>query len=169
MNQTKKLHLVTCSNLARLSRQIRLLQQATKQLETVFPLDSYTFNPDSIDPELLLKIDGYRTRFADLQDMIGQVMFKNIALLDQDESSSTPLSTIKRNALMEKRNIIQLEKWQEIRNIRNGFAHEYPDEHQEKAIYLNRSWAEVKALIVMGSAVEEYICKNHGIGEDSCA
>jgi len=72
-------------------------------------------------------LDAYLKRFASLQDYLGAKVFG--ALLDMAGISYTKMSEVL--SLIEKEEIIDLDKWIEFRNIRNDLKHDYPDELME--------------------------------------
>jgi len=72
-------------------------------------------------------LDAYLKRFASLQDYLGAKVFG--ALLDMAGISYTKMSEVL--SLIEKEEIIDLDKWIEFRNIRNDLEHDYPDELME--------------------------------------
>jgi hypothetical protein len=154
------------SNLYRMHKLTHRLEQAEVQLQAFFPIDTAAFNPDALSVEMALFLDGFRARFADLQDMLGNAMFKTIALMDEDENPAREMTTRERTALMEKRGLIEIDQWHRIREVRNGFAHEYPDEHVEKATLLNHAWELVPVLLAVSKAVSDYCKINYGINVD---
>ena len=116
------------------------LVQVVDALQETLPLAAETFDPEGLDISVSLALDAFRVRFSDLQDMLGRSLFAAIARADEDETPAQPLTTRERIALMEKRGILDADKWREIREIRNQFAHEYPDDHEEKAANINAAW-----------------------------
>jgi predicted transcriptional regulator len=62
-----------------------------------------------------------------LQDYLGAKVFKS--LLDISGISYTKMSEVL--VLIEKEEIISLDRWIEFRNIRNELEHDYPDELEE--------------------------------------
>ncbi|MCL5796031.1 MAG: hypothetical protein M1579_00845 [Gammaproteobacteria bacterium] len=148
---------IITSNLNSLNKLIHRLDSALLQLSDSMPLDVESFNPDNMDDTFLLQLDGFRARFSDLQDYMGHTIFPMICKLDEDESPAMPLSTRERNVLMERKGIFNLAEWQKLREIRNGFAHEYPDEHIEKALLLNAAWLMSERLIAVAQAASNYI------------
>jgi hypothetical protein len=154
---------ILIENLSRMQKLSQRLVQAVAQLEAVFPLDPLTFNPEELASETSLFFDGFRARFADLQDMLGKTMFKSITQIDQDESPGQELTTRERITLMEKRGLIDVEKWRQIREVRNAFAHEYPDAHAEKATILNLAWELSPELLNVSNAIMDYCHKKYSI------
>lgn len=72
-------------------------------------------------------LEAYLKRFSSLQDYLGAKVFKS--LLDISGISYRKMSEVL--SLVEKEEIISLDKWIEFRNIRNDLEHDYPDELQE--------------------------------------
>jgi predicted transcriptional regulator len=72
-------------------------------------------------------LEAYLKRFAALQDYLGAKVFKS--LLDISGISYSKMSEVL--TLIEKEEIISLDKWIEFRNIRNELEHDYPDEIEE--------------------------------------
>jgi len=72
-------------------------------------------------------LEAYLKRFASLQDYLGAKVFKS--LLDSAGISYTKMSQVL--TLIEKEEIISLDKWIEFRNIRNELEHDYPDELED--------------------------------------
>jgi hypothetical protein len=151
------------ANLARLDRLVQGLESAITQLGTLFPLQPDLFSPQQLGPRDSLLLDGFRARFSDLQDMLGRTMFKTIALLDEDEMPDLEMTTKERIALMEKRGLLEGDTWQDIREVRNNFAHEYPDADAEKAANLNAAWQHAPVLLSVALAVTDYLRDKHGI------
>jgi hypothetical protein len=151
------------ANVRRLQRLARGLESALAQLGSLFPLQPDLFSPQQIGQRDALLLDGFRARFSDLQDMLGRTMFKTIALLDQDEMPDIEMTTRERIALMEKRGLLEGDTWQDIRQVRNNFAHEYPDEDAEKAANLNAAWQHAPVVPSVAHAVAEYLGDKHGI------
>jgi len=81
-----------------------------------------------------------------------------IMYIDEEESTSMRLPTRERINLMEKKNLIDSNFWRELREIRNNFAHEYPDEHKEKADNLNVAWNNTPDFIALCQNIEDYLC-----------
>ena len=141
-----------------------MLASALEELDAhdLLPLDVSQFNPQDLSSSHSLYLDGFRARFADLQDMLGKVMFQSIARLDEDESPGLELSTRERVVLMEKRGILDLLKWQDVREVRNSFAHDYPDQHKQKAENFNAALEYSAYLLVVVKNIEEYLQQHYG-------
>jgi len=151
-------------NVTRMEGLAQGLEQAGIQLRGLFPLQPDTFSPKGMDPRDLLFLDGFRARFSDLQDFLGGTMFKTIAWMDEDEVPGREMTTRERLVLMEKRGLIDCEQWKDIREVRNNFTHEYPEEDSAKAINLNAAWQYVPVLLSVVQAMKDYARRQYGIG-----
>ena len=139
------------------------LEQAVAALETSLPLDPNVFDPDRLDLEVSLALDAFRVRFSDLQDILGRSLFPAIARADEDETPAHLLTMRERIALMKKRGIIDADKWREIREVRNQFAHEYPDDQEENAANLNVARRLTGELLETNRRVLDYARRQHGV------
>ena len=89
------------------------------------------------DENLFERLDAFRVRYADLQDAIGNKLFRSI-LLVLDEKSINMADTLSK---MEKYGVLSsVDDWRMMWEIRNSFSHDYPDAEQERALTLNRAW-----------------------------
>jgi len=95
-------------------------RDAIEEMEFNYSIDEYS-NLNTYQKALL---DAYLKRFASLQDYLGAKVFKS--LLDISGISYSKMSEVL--VLIEKEEIINLDRWIEFRNIRNNLEHEYPDE-----------------------------------------
>ncbi|NOX09800.1 MAG: hypothetical protein GXP22_10015 [Gammaproteobacteria bacterium] len=146
------------NNIERMEKLAVRLNESVKRIDAIMPLDPEIFDPDQVDSDELLFLDAFRIRFSDLQDVIGHTIFYMVALYDLDESPAQRLSTRERIHLMERKSLIDASEWNELREIRNGFAHEYPDASSEKAEALNAAWRYSSKLIVLSKKLKAYLC-----------
>ena len=96
---------------------------AIEELGFDFSVNSY----EKLETPQKALLEAYLKRFSSLQDYLGAKVFKS--LLDIAGISYTKMSEVL--TLMEKEEIIDLDKWIEFRNIRNELEHEYPDKIEE--------------------------------------
>ncbi|MGM0413486.1 MAG: hypothetical protein ACQERG_09250, partial [Pseudomonadota bacterium] len=139
------------------------LEQARDHLMALFPLKVDTFDPEELPPETAFGIDAFRVRFGDLQDLLGRAVFRSLARADEDELPGDELTTRERIALMEKRGLLDADQWRAIREVRNTFAHEYPDDDAEKAAHLNAAWELTATLLEVGRRCVTYAREEHGV------
>ena len=152
---------IFCANLRRADALARQLELAREQLADRMPLQADAFDPETLDPALTLALDGFRARFSDLQDMLGRALFKSLARLEAEESPGNELTMRQRLALMEKWGILQQNQWEKLREIRNDFAPEYPDQHRQKALALNAAWEGSRELLQIVNRVHLYLRSRH--------
>jgi len=118
------------------------LNRAFEQLNLKynFPLnqDSYSKIINNIND--LAFSDQVIYRFSKLQDTIGAKLFKSL-LLYQGENINRPFLDILNS--LERIDIIDVEEWFEIRDLRNEIAHEY-EESENIAINILNAIYELK-------------------------
>ena len=86
--------------------------------------------------EQIQDVDQFILRFSKLQDAIGGRFFPAILLYLEELYDNHPMID-KLNRLEKLGFIESAEKWRRIRNIRNKFAHDYPDDMDKNAQTLN--------------------------------
>jgi len=95
-----------------------------------FPLDHNSFGKILNNIQYLAYSDQCIYRFSKLQDCMGAKLFKSV-LLYQGENVNRPFLDILNQ--LEAMNIIDVDEWFEIRDVRNEIAHDY-DSDDETAI-----------------------------------
>jgi len=131
------------------------LQISLRRLKDHFPLtgDNLKFPTD----DLLDGLDAFRVRYSDLQDCIGNKIFRGILLLEEEKPTSI-LDVLNK---MEKRRIINtVDAWRKQREIRNAFAHDYPNKESDKAEALNAAWETAPEMIGLLKNVSNYFNPN---------
>jgi len=132
------------------------LSSSLRRLTNDFPLSGASLL--CADDDLQDKIDAFRVRFADLQDCVGNKLFRNLLKLE-DES---PISMVDVLNMMEKRGVIESpEQWRLLREVRNAFAHDYPESENERAAALNGAWQQSANLLSILTNLRQYLA---GIG-----
>lgn len=118
-----------------------------KRLEYVIPLIADLFplsstSMKSLSDERIGQIDQFIYRFSKLQDSMGLRLFP--AIFAYTEARAEPIPFIDMLFKLEQNGIIlSAEDWQYFRNLRNLFAHEYPERPDEIVQSLNElfsSW-----------------------------
>lgn len=90
--------------------------------EYSFPLDHHNFDSILDHIQHLAYSDQCIYRFSKLQDCMGAKLFKSV-LLYQGENVNKPFLDILNK--LESMNIIDVDEWFEIRDLRNEIAHDY--------------------------------------------
>jgi hypothetical protein len=126
------------------------LYSSLQRLNTLFPL---TVDFNNLSEEKIDSIDAFRIRFADLQDCIGNKLFRSLLTLEEEPSQSM-LDTLHK---MEKRQIIDnLKQWKQLRELRNIFSHDYPEAQEEKAEALNMAYTATPSLLAILKNIHSY-------------
>jgi len=116
-------------HLARLSN---ALDELNKQYD--FPLNKVHFKALLDNVQNLAFSDQVIYRFSKLQDCMGAKLFKSL-LLYQGENVNKPFLDILNQ--LEKMDIIDVDEWFEIRDLRNEIAHDYEDNDESAINILN--------------------------------
>ena len=99
-----------------------------------FPLDSLQFNMIIKNNQDLAFADQIIYRFSKLQDIMGAKLFKSY-FISQGESVDKPFLDILNQ--LEKLNILEVDNWFELRDIRNSIAHNYEEDENIAIDILN--------------------------------
>jgi len=112
------------------------LNGAFSELEKVYqlPLDQKSFEQIAKSVQYLAYSDQCNYRFSKLQDCMGAKLFKSV-LLYQGENVNKPFLDILNQ--LESMNIINVDEWFEIRDVRNEIAHDYESDDQTAINVLN--------------------------------
>jgi hypothetical protein len=139
------------------SEAMRTANRLTSSLERLsdrFPLKKEALN--NADEDFYEKLDAFRVRYSDLQDCIGNKLFRGVLKLEDERVFAMPDIL---NAI-EKRGIItHLQQWKTIREVRNSFAHDYPESENEKKEALNLAFETAPELLVIINNMRNYLKK----------
>lgn len=129
-------------NLAESSTHLSRLETAFTELEKayVFPLTSDAFVNMTNHSQHLAYSDQCIYRFSKLQDCMGAKLFKSV-LLYQGENVNKPFLDILNR--LESMDIIDVDEWFEIRDLRNEIAHDY-DTNDETALNVLNTIYKIK-------------------------
>ena len=83
------------------------------------------------DYENVRIVNSFLFNFSKLQDKIGAKLFRQ-ALYAMQEINDMNLPMVEILSILEKLDIVQMQEWQKLREIRNILAHEYPYDVQER-------------------------------------
>ena len=107
-------------------------------------------------PDYKEKLDAFSMRFGKLQDMLGDQIFRALLAIEKEDVQGMTMRT-KLN-LMEKMGIIgSAEQWEELRKIRNGLTHDYEENPEQAAAFLNIAVGRALELNAILTAVERHI------------
>ena len=116
-------------HLERLNEAYKLLKQKYS-----FPINKTSYEKIISNPIDLALADQIIYRFSKLQDTMGAKIFKNF-LLYQGENVNMPFLDILNR--LEEIGLIEVERWFEIRDLRNEIAHDYENNDFEAVEIIN--------------------------------
>ena len=130
-------------NLSESYKHLLRLQNAIAALEKnyIFPLSMEKFKSILERVEYLAYSDQIIYRFSKLQDCMGAKLFKSV-LLYEGENINKPFLDILNQ--LEAIDIINVDEWFEIRDLRNEIAHDYED-NDGIAVHILNSIYKLKA------------------------
>jgi hypothetical protein len=100
-------------------------------------------------------LDQFSTRFAKLQDTMGVKLFPAVLELTKEQGVLDAFVD-KLNRLEKIGAIPSANDWLMLREMRNAFSHEYPDDPDIQAAILNRAFALAKELIATLGHLEAF-------------
>jgi hypothetical protein len=145
-------------------RAARLLQVSIRRTDALFPLSGSALN--NLDDESLERLDAFRVRYAQFQDLLANKLFRNLLRLEEEP----PGSMLDMLNAMEKRCIItSFEDWKILRELRNTFMHDYPDEVALRAAALTRAHSLGIELCQILGRLRTYAIDHIGLAESDLA
>ena len=115
-------------------RHVYHLFHAMASIHAFWPLTGTSYA--NLSDEQVQDVDQFILRFTKLQDTMGSRLFPALLYYLTEPFDDRPLLD-KLNRLEKLGFISSVEQWQMIRNIRNTFAHDYPDDLDKNAAQLN--------------------------------
>ena len=122
------------------------------------PLEKIRLNAiASLTPDERETLSAFTTRFATYQEHMGKTM-RSVAI--EEESAISPFGAIL--ALMDKLEILDdVEKWKEIRELRNSVNHEYEDDADELWQILSNMTASAPWLYSVHDRLDSFVRKTY--------
>ena len=114
---------------------VNRIKMAVDNLKDIFPLDEDKV--ENLSTEELLFLELLTSRFAKLQDLIGQKIIDEF-LISKEEKIDGYTMIDKLNKLERIGIIANMQVWKGMRETRNHISHEYPGHPEIKARYLNK-------------------------------
>ena len=120
--------------------------------------DRLPLTPDKLsalsDMDLAI-LDQFSTRFSKLQDAMGDKLFP--AVLELTKEPGELLTFVDKLNRLEKIGAIEsAEQWLLLREMRNQFSHDYPDDPEIQAAILNKAFELAKNLLSIFSKVKVF-------------
>ena len=130
------------------------LHWAMTQLQNHLPFSEYTLTHLN-DVELAI-LDQFSTRFGKLQDLMGTKLFP--AVLEITKEPGELKAFIDKLYRLEKIGAIaSADDWLLMREARNTFSHDYPDDQELQAALLNKLYELATQLLAVLSGIKTFI------------
>lgn len=140
------------------------LAWAMAQLRDKFPLTASDIK--ALSDDQLAVLDQFSTRFAKLQDAMGTKLFPAVLELSKEPGDYSAFLD-KLNRLEKIGAIESTEQWLLLREMRNQFAHDYPDDSELQAAILNKSYLLAAVLLTALKRIESFASSY--LGAPDCA
>lgn len=132
-------------------RNVYYLCQAMVLLEPIMPMTGDIYA--NLNDDQVRVLDQFILRFTKLQDAMGNHLFPAILTYLQEPYEDRPMLD-KLNRLEKLGYLEKAQTWQDIRNIRNKFANDYPDDGEKNAALINVASEVVRQLSLILTAIQ---------------
>lgn len=118
-------------------------RHALKSMEAHLPLDGQKLA--RLAMESIQDIDQLVLRYSKLQDSMGSKLFPALLKILMEPLEDSPMLD-KLNRLEKIGVLPSVQRWQELREIRNRFAHDSPEDDDMKAAVLNAACSGIEEM-----------------------
>lgn len=108
----------------------------------LFPLSASGL--DRLDDEALERLDAFRVRYAQLQDLLANQVFRSLLRLEEEVPKSM-LDVL--NAVEKRGGISSFDDWKTLRELRHAFMHDYLDQLELRAAALTQAYQWAAELV----------------------
>jgi len=137
------------------NKHIEKLKKAKEVLNQFYPFSIDTL--EELDENQKDKLDVLIFRFSKFQDLIGEKIFRYYF---EFSGRNVEIPFIKLLTELEREGIIEIDKWKELRLIRNNIAHEYPYEEDILIDAINKVLENIDYLIEIKIKIESIVNEN---------
>jgi len=109
-----------------IEKSLDILKQVKNQLLKNYSIPLSEEDYENLQEENITLLDTLAFRFSKIQSILGEKLFREI--LEYLEIDINNKSFIEILSSLEREDIISIEKWRELRTIRNSLSHDYPEE-----------------------------------------
>lgn len=142
-------------------RHVHHLFHAMSALRPLWPFTAEKYAV--LTDEQVRDLDQFILRFSKLQDTVGGRFFPAILDYLEEQYEDRPMLD-KLNRLEKLGHLQSAEEWQRIRDIRNKFAHDYPDDHEKNAAHLNLAFETAVDLYdILSAAAAKLLSEHHEV------
>ena len=108
-----------------------------------------------LNPVQLAILDQFIVRFSKLQDQMGTRLLPLVLELTQEQGNLTAFID-KLNRLEKIGAIASAQQWLQLREMRNQFAHDYPEDPEIQASLLNKAMRQAEQMLNILSHVKQF-------------
>lgn len=135
---------------------VRRMQWAKHALLPVLPLEAKRLR--GLDDAQVAIIDQFVGRFAKLQDAMGAKLLPMVLELTKEQGDLEAYLD-KLNRLEKIGALPSVDEWLELREMRNAFAHDYPEDSELQVAILNRAFTSADRLVEILRHIEAYAAR----------
>lgn len=132
------------------------MQWAKDALRSSFPLHANQLA--AFDEATVAVIDQFVGRFAKLQDAMGAKLLPMVLELTKEQGDLGAYLD-KLNRLEKIGALPSVDEWLELREMRNAFAHDYPEDSEMQAAILNRAFSAADRLVEILHHVKKFAAR----------
>jgi len=129
------------------------LQWAMTEMQKHIPFSSESL--EGLNDVDIAILDQFSTRFSKLQDIMGMKLFPIVLELTKEQGELDAFID-KLNRLEKIGAIDSAADWLVLREMRNAFSHEYPDDPEIQAAILNKAFTLAETLIEILHHIEDF-------------
>ena len=144
------------SILAQCETHARRMLWALNEFKDKLPLSADKLR--GLDGAELAVLDQFISRFAKLQDGMGAKLLPAVLGLTKEQGELEAYLD-KLNRLEKISALPSVEEWLELRQMRNAFAHDYPENSELQAAVLNRAFAAAGRLVEILHHVKRFAAR----------
>jgi len=130
-------------------KHIDLIEESLDVLKNALPIKNY----EELAQLQRFALNALIFRFSKLQDLIGAKIFRNYLEYSGFNTAEKSFFDILKE--IEKENIVDIDTWDELRELRNKIAHEYPEEVDEMVENINLFISKASLLTQISKTLEE--------------
>ncbi|MDD2686370.1 MAG: hypothetical protein PHY62_09455 [Gallionella sp.] len=122
-------------------------------LSAIFPLKANQLC--ELDDATVAVMDQFVSRFAKLQDLMGTKLLPLVLELTK-EPGDLDAFLDKLNRLEKIGALPSVDEWLELREMRNAFAHDYPEDGEQQAAILNLAFVAADRMVEILHQIEMF-------------
>ena len=131
------------------TKHIDLIDESLDVLQQILPLQDY----EALNQLQRFALNALIFRFSKLQDLIGAKIFRNYLEYTGYNTADKSFFDILKE--IEKESVVDIDTWDELRELRNKIAHEYPQELDEMLENINLFIQRASSLIKVAKKLEQ--------------